>query len=157
MSEDPQIPNRIIGAELHRFIGELNTAVKFAGKTERKSQEGRAVRPAGIEKLSADCLRVINLLSMPAKQIDQYVSGGRPTEYSTLLMSAHVAMAMRHTLEIAPKSTKDGLYLKILEVIFEAATGREPKAIHELARRALKIEATEYPGGGVLFEPENTI
>jgi len=105
-----------------------------------------------IEKLSADCLTVHKLLSMPAKQINQYVSGGRPIEYSTLQMSTHVARAMRQKLEIAPKSTKTGLYLQILEVIFEAATGREPTALHDLARRALKLEASEYSSDGVFFE-----
>ena len=108
-------------------------------------------------ELEANFSKAYITLGLAVKLVQENVSPGAPSGIPRLLTAAHVALAMRRNLDIEPKTTKDGLFVQLLEIVLKAATGKEQKAIHELARQALKIEITDYSGGGIMFEVQNPI
>lgn len=109
------------------------------------------------DTLKADSIKAAQLLRIPRKAASKFKAGRRPVSYSTLHMAAHVADAMRHDLEIVPTSTKSGLFIELLEVVYEAATGKEPKALHSLAPRALKVGVTRNSDGTIIFDLQKPI
>ena len=110
-----------------------------------------------IDTLNAVSVRVAQLLIFPRKVASKLKPGRRPVDYSTLQMAAHVAEAMRHDLGEIPTSTKNGLFIELLEIVYQAATGKDPKALHGLAGRALKVKVKRNPDGSIIFDPSSPI
>ncbi len=95
--------------------------------------------------------RSLTGLMKALKAANEYPKSGNLVEHHRLLLAADVVDAMRCYLKIEPTLTRGGLYEAILEVALKEATGKEARAVHALARRALfevvKLKAEGGPTG----------
>lgn len=79
-------------------------------------------------------------------------SSGRLQEPHRLWLAIDVADAMSSHLGVAPTATKNGLFVALLECALRDALRKEPKAAHELARKALqqRTKAKRHQPDGVV-------
>ena len=98
---------------------------------------------------------IIEGLAGAAKLAREYHGGGpkkagrQPQPYRAFL-AADVAHALESYLKVKPTSTKDGLFVAVLEAVISDATGTTDPAVHELARRVLASRVRSELGGGMV-------
>ena len=110
-----------------------------------------------LEKLREDCVEALKILGSVGEYIGRSVSSGGSINYPTLHLAAYTADALRFHMGIKPTTTKGGLFERILEVVYEEATGKEHQSLHALVSRALKVEVTRNPDGTIIFDPQKPI
>ena len=69
-------------------------------------------------------------------------------------LAADVKDAIETYSDVQATSTKNGLFVMVLESVMKEATGIEAKALHELAKAVIKHEVkTKYPDGTIEYVP----
>ncbi len=83
-----------------------------------------------------------------------YRKAGRLPETYRVFLAVDIAFALEHYLEVEPTTTKDGLFVAVLEVVMAKATGRRDATVHQLAKRALSSwERKAHHDGTVEYVP----
>ena len=85
-------------------------------------------------------------------------SGGRLLDFPKLILAAHVAYAIRKHLSVRPTISRRGAYEQLLMIVVRFAMGRQSEqefepSVRDLMLKALKVEVTVHPGGGIEFNP----
>lgn len=83
---------------------------------------------------------VIDVLIKSADIAKEYPNKGRLVERSRVLLAAEVAYAIEKHLGEVPSTTKEGIFESVLTIVLRIATGKEVSSVHDLMRRALKVE-----------------
>jgi hypothetical protein len=98
--------------------------------------------------------QVILALDRALGLANDYPSSGNIPEHHRLYLAADVRDAIKTYLGIPAKCTKSGIFVAILESVVTEATGTQAKAVHELARKAVKHKVKmKSPGGLVEYIP----
>lgn len=129
----------------------LNDALnKLDGNSRRLLGE---VAQGRIDSIFGNIQTVILVLNKARTLADDYPSAGNLPEPHRLFLAVDVADAIETFLGAPVTTTKTGLFVAILEVALTVATGKEAKAVHELARKAIKYKyKVKRNGQGGLIE-----
>ena len=132
----------------------LNNALnKLDGNSRQLLGE---VVQGGVLSLYDNVKVVIRDLHLALQLANEFPSSGSLPEHNRLYLAVDVANAIETHLNVTATSTKDGLFVEILEAVVGEATGKEAKALHELARKAVKYKAKvkwEGPDGVAEYVP----
>lgn len=114
--------------------------------------------PGGSGVLQADALPVLQASEKALFLAGQYVIGseqprqkqGKPAQDYRLFTAVEVAHAVEVFCRERPKVTKNGLFSNILSIVLEDVTGKEVKAVHDLAARALTPGIRRVSSDGIV-------
>lgn len=104
----------------------------------------------GIHSLYDNIKPVIRALQRALRLAGDYPCVGDLPEPHRFFLAADVADAIETYLGIPATSTKSGIFMAILESVVTEATGKEAKAVHELARKAVKHKVKRKGLGGLV-------
>ncbi len=87
-------------------------------------------------------------------QASGYRKAGRLPETYRVFLAVDIAFALEHYLGVEPTTTKDGLFVAVLDAVMAEATGRRDATVHQLAKRALSSwERKAHHDGTVEYVP----
>ncbi len=87
-------------------------------------------------------------------QASSYRKAGRLPEAYRVFLAVDIAFALEHYLGVEPTTTKDGLFVAVLEAVLAEAIGRRDATAHQLAVRALSSwERKAHHDGTVEYVP----
>ena len=110
--------------------------------------------PGGIRSLFSHAKEIILPLKKALLLADEYPEGGALPDSGRYFLAADVKDAIETHLDVPAKSTKEGLFVAILDVVLGEATGKTVKAVHELARAVIKHKVkTKHPDGTIEYIP----
>lgn len=104
------------------------------------------VTSGGVLSLRNNVGTIVCALRDAHHSADGYPKSGALPDSARLLLAVDIADAILTNLKSRPTTTKEGLFESVLTIVLATATGRKPEAVHELARRALKVEKKKSVG-----------
>ncbi len=109
----------------------------------------------GIHSLYDNIKPVLRALQRALRLAGDYPQGGGALpEPHRFFLAADVKDAIKTHLGIRATCTKEGFFVKVLDVVLEEATGKEALAVHELARAVIKHKVKrKHPGGIIEYVP----
>jgi len=114
----------------------------------------------GIHSLYDNIKPVIRALQRALRLAGDYPQGGGDLpEPHRFFLAADVKDAIKTHLGIRDTCTKNGFFVEVLDAVFEEATRKPVKAVHELARAVIKHKVKRKRPGGILdyVPPPKTI
>ncbi len=115
--------------------------------------------PGGIRSLFGHVRGIILPLKRAVLLADEYPQGGALPEPHRYFLADDVKDAIKTHLGIRATSTREGLFVEVLDAVLEEATGTPVKAVHELARAVIKHKVKRKRPGGIIeyVPPPNPI
>lgn len=115
----------------------------------------RETVPGGIRSLFGHVREIILPLKGAVLLAKEYPPrGGDLPDPHRYFLAADVADAIETHLGIRATCTKNGLFVEVLEVVLEEATGKPVKTVHELARAVIKHKIKrKRPDGTIEYMP----
>ncbi len=92
----------------------------------------------GVHHLHNNLDIIIRFLIEASNLANQYQKKGRLPDHARLFFAINVASAIKKHLEVAPTTTRGGVFESVLTIMLEIATGNEVNDVNDLVRRALK-------------------
>lgn len=114
----------------------------------------------GIHSLYDNIKPVIRALQRALRLAGDYPQGGGDLpEPHRFFLAADVKDAIKTHLGIRATCTKNGFFVEVLDAVFEEATRKPVKAVHELARAVIKHKVKRKRPGGIIeyVPPPNPI
>ncbi len=108
----------------------------------------RETVPGGIRSLFGHMREIILPLKGAVLLAGEYPQGGGLQEPHRYFLADDVKDAIETHLGIRATSTREGLFVGVLDAVLEEATGTPVKAVHELARAVIKHKVKRKRRGG---------
>lgn len=123
---------------VHKFGDNLESLNLTARGILDESADG------GLEAHFTRVRKVIAAHKRALKVVDDHpISGGNLKDWDRIHLAVAVADAIETYSNVTATTTKDGLYMSLLEMVLADALRQEVKAVHGLAGKALKYRAEQ--------------
>ncbi len=104
----------------------------------------------GLEGFRSHLSGVVLALHEALRRAEEYPKRGRLHEHHRIFLAADVADTIKQFIHVRPVSTRDGLFISILESVCTEAFGKESPDVYGLAQKALSYPVKIRSADGVV-------